>query len=152
MPLRPIKHFLLVFSLYPFIPTFQQMRHISKCPSLHRTRDEEMKDRSTVGSAPPASVPAYTYFQNLVIQAAHFSYPEAFALPGGCRLFAPYCTLISSSLPQCKDRQVTADIPGLLEGLLSETSHARIFTKTFFSLARWWASRFSLILRYSRFN
>jgi hypothetical protein len=59
------------------------MRHISKCPSLHRTRDEEMKDRSTVGSAPPASVPAYTYFQNLVIQAAHFSYPEAFALPGG---------------------------------------------------------------------
>jgi hypothetical protein len=32
--------------------------------------------------APPASVPAYTYFQNLMIQAAHFSYPEAFALAG----------------------------------------------------------------------
>jgi hypothetical protein len=30
----------------------------------------------------PASVPTYTYFQNLVIQAAHFSYPEAFALAG----------------------------------------------------------------------
>jgi hypothetical protein len=32
---------------------------------------------------PPANVPAYTYFQNLVIQAVHFSYPEAFALAGG---------------------------------------------------------------------
>jgi hypothetical protein len=33
--------------------------------------------------APPASVPEYTYFQNFVIQAAHFSYPEAFALAEG---------------------------------------------------------------------
>jgi hypothetical protein len=41
---------------------------------------------------PLASVPAYTYFQNLVIQAAHFSYPEAFALAGGCKLSTPHCT------------------------------------------------------------
>jgi hypothetical protein len=25
-------------------------------------------------------MPVYTYFQNLMIQAVHFSYPEAFAL------------------------------------------------------------------------
>jgi hypothetical protein len=55
---------------------------------------------------PPASVPAYTYFQNLVIQAAHFSYPKAFALQrgggrGGCKLFAPLlykCTSAISSI------------------------------------------------------
>jgi hypothetical protein len=44
------------------------------------------RQRGTVRcqSLPPtlASVPEYTYFQNLVIQAAHFSYPEAFALAG----------------------------------------------------------------------
>jgi hypothetical protein len=49
--------------------------------------------------SPPASVPEYTYFQNLVIQAAHFSYPEAFALAGeGVQTFCTplYCSIYYS--------------------------------------------------------
>jgi hypothetical protein len=58
--------------------------------------------------APPASVPAYTYFQNLVIQTAPFPYPEAFALApcpaprgGGGRVkpLTPYCNTTAVSIP-----------------------------------------------------
>jgi hypothetical protein len=37
-------------------------------------------------------LPAYTYFQNFVIQAACFSDPEAFAVPEGGELLTSHCT------------------------------------------------------------